>query len=150
MSEHPVLAVHALEDLPVIGTLVFVFAMGRITEKVDHKELLHALGVKQDHWEHAKIAYAFAVFASVVATVITILQKTYGRLRGSGIKAPFARLAWIAKSLLWLSLIACLMGVAFESESVYVSSSIAITIVVVLSMVHFYRRTFHALLQKAD
>ena len=151
MSTDPALAVHALEDLPLIGTLVFVFAMNRITGNADQEELLDALGSKKDGWEYARAAYAFAILASMVATVVPILQKTYWRLRrtGSRIEAHFGTLALVTKTCLWSSLVACLVGVALESHSRVVSVAILLTSLAVIVTVLFYRNTFDSMVAKA-
>ena len=135
----------SLHDLPVLGTLVLVYAIERIAAMKEHAELLDAVtGRAHDmDWLALYTYYATAV-AALLATIIPILNKTYFNLKPET-QPPSPTVVWMArqaKNMLWASVLLCMLSIALQTRTTTAFVATAIVIVASVVVIMLYRREF--------
>ena len=144
MDSKTVLTHRSLEDVPLIGTLVLVFALTRLTTRKEHEQRMRALKADVHHDLNVDRAYSIVVLLSIVATVVPILQKTYWKLQGSKDAqhtiVPF--MSMLAKYSCWVGLAASIVAMALEVELPFTFVTSALGVLVLFTLVVTYRRMY--------
>lgn len=141
----------SIEDLPILGTLVLVFAMERISKRHEHQSLLEAISGSTRHSKGLSNIYYVVVVCSLFATLIPILNKTYFRLKPEkqSTSKMVLRMAKLAKNLLWFACALCLFALSIETENPFMAITTAIVFFTSLLLIVTYRQHYAEFERKA-
>lgn len=139
---------HALEGVPILGTIVLVFAIERIANEQETSDLIFGLTgnrvSKNGNESKVKYLYYAVAITSLFASAIPILNKLYFRMKPqTALTAPAVMsAARLSKNLLVLSCTMCLFTLCLQTRNVAMGLATCIACVLAIALLVAYNRHF--------